>query len=101
MYSNPTEEPDFIKPYFGLRLFGVYHIGTDYLHETPPSVPYLPFYLGEDEFQGNLIQSSLTTRRYVLLIALKLNSLSSPRTTTPSLSTSMFNTLLPSAYFNI
>jgi uncharacterized FAD-dependent dehydrogenase len=33
MYSNPTEEPEFIKPYFGLRLFGVYHIGTDYLHE--------------------------------------------------------------------
>ena len=33
MYSNPTEEPDFIKPHFGLRLFGVYHIGTDYLHE--------------------------------------------------------------------
>jgi uncharacterized FAD-dependent dehydrogenase len=33
MYSNPTEEPDFIKPYFNLRLFGVYHIGTDYLHE--------------------------------------------------------------------
>ena len=33
MYSNPTEEPDFIKPYFGLRLFGVYHSGTEYLHE--------------------------------------------------------------------
>ena len=33
MYSNPTEEPNFIKPYFGLRLFGVYHIGTDYLHK--------------------------------------------------------------------
>jgi uncharacterized FAD-dependent dehydrogenase len=33
MYSNPLEEPDFIKPYFGLRLFPVYHIGTDYLHE--------------------------------------------------------------------
>ena len=33
MYSNPIEEPEFIKPYFGLRLFGVYHIGTDYLHE--------------------------------------------------------------------
>jgi uncharacterized FAD-dependent dehydrogenase len=33
MYSNPTEEPDFIKPQFGLRLFGVYHIGTDYLHK--------------------------------------------------------------------
>jgi uncharacterized FAD-dependent dehydrogenase len=33
MYSNPIEEPDFIKPHFGLRLFPVYHIGTDYLHE--------------------------------------------------------------------
>jgi len=32
MYSNPTEEPNFIKPYFGLRLFPVYHIGTEYLH---------------------------------------------------------------------
>ena len=31
MYSNPVAEPDFIKPYFGLRLFPVYHIGTDYL----------------------------------------------------------------------
>jgi uncharacterized FAD-dependent dehydrogenase len=26
-------EPDFIKPYFGLRLFPVWHVGTDYLHE--------------------------------------------------------------------
>lgn len=31
--SNPTKEPDFIKPYFNLRLFPVWHIGTDYLHE--------------------------------------------------------------------
>ena len=31
--SHPIEEPDFIKPYFGLRLFPVWHIGTDYLHE--------------------------------------------------------------------
>jgi len=31
--SNPIAEPDFIKPYFGLRLFPVWHIGTDYLHE--------------------------------------------------------------------
>jgi uncharacterized FAD-dependent dehydrogenase len=29
--SNPVEEPDFIKPYFGLRLFPVWHVGTDYL----------------------------------------------------------------------
>ena len=35
--SNPTEEPDFIKPYFGLRLFPVWHIGTDYLHEIGKS----------------------------------------------------------------
>jgi uncharacterized FAD-dependent dehydrogenase len=33
MYSDPQAEPEFIKPYFGLRLFPVYHIGTDYLHE--------------------------------------------------------------------
>jgi len=31
--SNPIAEPDFIKPYFGLRLFPVWHVGTDYLHE--------------------------------------------------------------------
>ncbi len=31
--SNPDAEPDFIKPYFGLRLFPVWHVGTDYLHE--------------------------------------------------------------------
>ena len=31
--SSPDEEPEFIKPYFGLRLFPVWHVGTDYLHE--------------------------------------------------------------------
>ena len=31
--SNPVEEPDFIKPHFGLRLFPVWHIGSNYLHE--------------------------------------------------------------------
>ena len=31
--SNPQSEPEFIKPYFGLRLFPVWHVGTDYLHE--------------------------------------------------------------------
>jgi len=31
--SNPEAEPEFIKPYFGLRLFPVWHVGTDYLHE--------------------------------------------------------------------
>jgi uncharacterized FAD-dependent dehydrogenase len=33
MKSDPQAEPDFIKPYFGLRLFPVWHIGSDYLHE--------------------------------------------------------------------
>ena len=31
--SDPQAEPNFIKPYFGLRLFPVWHVGTDYLHE--------------------------------------------------------------------
>ena len=31
--SNPVAEPEFIKPYFGLKLFPVWHVGTDYLHE--------------------------------------------------------------------
>jgi uncharacterized FAD-dependent dehydrogenase len=31
--SNPVEEPEFIKPYFGLRLFPVWHVGTDFLSE--------------------------------------------------------------------
>ena len=31
--SNPDAEPNFIKPYFGLRLFPVWHVGTDYLLE--------------------------------------------------------------------
>jgi uncharacterized FAD-dependent dehydrogenase len=31
--SNPQEEPEFIKPYFGLRMFPVWHIGSNFLHE--------------------------------------------------------------------
>jgi uncharacterized protein len=31
--SNPTEEPNFIKPYFDLRMSLVWHIGSNYLHE--------------------------------------------------------------------
>jgi uncharacterized FAD-dependent dehydrogenase len=29
--SDPIAEPEFIKPYFGLRLFPVWHIGSNYL----------------------------------------------------------------------
>jgi uncharacterized FAD-dependent dehydrogenase len=31
--SNPTEEPEFIKPYFTLRMSLVWHIGSNFLHE--------------------------------------------------------------------
>ena len=31
--SDPQAEPEFIKPYFGLKLFPVWHVGTDYLHQ--------------------------------------------------------------------
>ena len=30
--SNPQQEPDFIKPYFTLRMSPVWHIGSNYLH---------------------------------------------------------------------
>ena len=33
MFSQPTEEPEFIKPYFNLRMAPAYHIGTNYLHD--------------------------------------------------------------------
>jgi uncharacterized FAD-dependent dehydrogenase len=35
--SDPQAEPDFIKPYFGLRLFPVWHIGSNFLHEIAKS----------------------------------------------------------------
>ena len=35
--SDPQAEPEFIKPYFGLRLFPVWHIGSNFLHEIAKS----------------------------------------------------------------
>jgi uncharacterized FAD-dependent dehydrogenase len=35
--SDPQAEPEFIKPYFGLRLFPVWHIGSNYLHDIAKS----------------------------------------------------------------
>jgi uncharacterized FAD-dependent dehydrogenase len=35
--SDPQSEPEFIKPYFGLRLFPVWHIGSNYLHDIAKS----------------------------------------------------------------
>ncbi len=36
--SNPTEEPEFIKPYFQLKLFPVEHIGTENLHQMAKNI---------------------------------------------------------------
>jgi uncharacterized FAD-dependent dehydrogenase len=33
MFSKPLEEPEFIKPYFNLRMAPAYHIGTNWLHD--------------------------------------------------------------------
>jgi uncharacterized FAD-dependent dehydrogenase len=33
MFSNPVEEPNFIKPHFNLRMAPTWHIGTNYLHD--------------------------------------------------------------------
>jgi uncharacterized FAD-dependent dehydrogenase len=35
--SDPQAEPEFIKPHFGLRLFPVWHIGSNFLHEIAKS----------------------------------------------------------------
>ena len=35
--SDPQEEPEFIKPHFGLRMFPVWHIGSNFLHEIAKS----------------------------------------------------------------
>jgi uncharacterized FAD-dependent dehydrogenase len=65
--SDPIAEPDFIKPYFGLRLFPVWHIGSNYLHEIAKAwYSYLTdagvhFYwnceVKEIDFNNNLIKS--------------------------------------------
>jgi len=33
MFSEPLNEPEFIKPYFNLRMAPTYHIGTNWLHD--------------------------------------------------------------------
>ncbi len=67
--SNPIAEPDFIKPYFGLRLFPVWHVGTDYLHEigknwfdflTENDVEFLwETKVSDIDFDTNIVRASL------------------------------------------
>jgi uncharacterized FAD-dependent dehydrogenase len=65
--SDPISEPEFIKPYFGLRLFPVWHIGSNYLHEiakawysflTDAGVNFIwNCEVKEIDFNSNLIKS--------------------------------------------
>ena len=67
--SNPVAEPDFIKPHFGLRLFPVWHVGTDYLHEIGKNwFDYLESKgvefiwetkVSDIDFDNNIVRSSL------------------------------------------
>ena len=64
LYFIDSDQGVFLTEELNIDEYGN-NIGTPVLHETPPSSPYLPFELGQNEFQGNLIESSLTTRRYI------------------------------------
>jgi len=76
--SNPVEEPDFIKPYFGLRLFPVWHIGSNYLHEIAKAwYQYLidkgvrfewETEVDDIDFKNNTIYTHNTTLQYDSLI---------------------------------
>ena len=67
--SNPIAEPDFIKPHFGLRLFPVWHVGTDYLHEIGKNwfdfleskgVEFIwETKVSDIDFDNNIVRSSL------------------------------------------
>jgi uncharacterized FAD-dependent dehydrogenase len=75
--SDPQAEPEFIKPYFGLRLFPVWHIGSNFLHEIAKSwYQYLVdkgvnFMWNAEvkniSFTDNTIRYSVEGHRYVTL----------------------------------
>jgi uncharacterized protein len=72
--SNPTEEPEFIKPYFGLRLFPVWHIGTDYLHEIGKSwYDYLVSKGVEFEWETKLISIDFENQKFEALDVYQLD----------------------------
>jgi uncharacterized FAD-dependent dehydrogenase len=76
--SDPVAEPDFIKPYFGLRLFPVWHIGSNYLHEIAKA--WYQYLLNKGvrfewntevddiDFNNNKIYTHNTTLKYDKLI---------------------------------
>jgi uncharacterized FAD-dependent dehydrogenase len=76
--SDPQAEPEFIKPYFGLRLFPVWHIGSNYLHEIAKA--WYQYLLNKGvrfewntevddiDFNNNKIYTHNTTLKYDKLI---------------------------------
>jgi uncharacterized FAD-dependent dehydrogenase len=67
--SNPQEEPEFIKPHFGLRMFPVWHIGSNYLHEIAKAwYQYLAdkgvvFYWNTDVYKINFKENIVQLRK--------------------------------------
>lgn len=67
--SDPQEEPDFIKPYFNLKLFPVYHIGTDYLSEIAKNwYDYLISKNVHFEFEAEVIDINFDTRMLTVVL---------------------------------
>jgi uncharacterized FAD-dependent dehydrogenase len=76
--SDPQAEPEFIKPYFGLRLFPVWHIGSNFLHEIAKAwYSYLTdkgvrfewnTEVDDIDFNNNKIYTHNTTLKYNKLI---------------------------------
>jgi uncharacterized FAD-dependent dehydrogenase len=76
--SDPQEEPEFIKPYFGLRMFPVWHIGSNFLHEIAKTwYQYLldrgvKFWWNTEvtdiSFKDNYVEYSQPTQEYVKFI---------------------------------
>ena len=76
--SDPQEEPEFIKPYFGLRMFPVWHIGSNFLHEIAKA--WYQYLVDKDvkfvwnttitdiDFENNMIASGEFGDKYDTLI---------------------------------
>jgi uncharacterized FAD-dependent dehydrogenase len=72
--SNPVAEPDFIKPYFGLRLFPVWHVGTDYLHEIGKNwYDYLVSKGVEFEWETKVVSIDFENQKFEALDVYQLN----------------------------
>jgi uncharacterized FAD-dependent dehydrogenase len=63
--SDPQEEPEFIKPYFGLRMFPVWHIGSNFLHEIAKA--WYSFLLDKDvNFSWNVEVTNIDFKNRII-----------------------------------